>query len=138
MQAHRFRGVRLALFAFAVAAFVAPSALAQDAEEEAALRPADLTEDHVGQDIVVESRVYRISKSRAGIQIFLDADTATGFQVVIANEHIGNWGADPEKRYAQGRNLRVRGELSQEGETLFIRATDSDQIDVIPRRRRRR
>lgn len=140
MRARGIRGFGFALLAAVLAAWTAPAALAQEAEDaEVELRPADLTEDHVGEDVVVVSRVFRVNRSRGGIQLFLDQDTSTGFQVIIAVEHIPNWGgADPEKRYHQGRNLRVRGELQLEDDTMFIRASEPGQIDVVPRRRRRR
>ena len=88
--------------------------------------------------MVVQSRVYRVTRNRTGVYVYLDPDTSTGFQAVIPLASIPNWGgADPEKRYAQRRIVRVSGEVEQQNETLFITVRDPEQLRVIPRRRRR-
>lgn len=140
MRADGFLSVRRALLAAALVMLGAGVALAQEEaeEEEAPLGSGDITEEHVGEEVVVQSRVYRVTRNRGGVYVYLNADTSTGFQAVIPLAAIPNWGgADPEKRYAQRRIVRVTGEVEQQGETLFITVREPDQIRVIPRRRRR-
>ncbi len=140
MRADGFLSVRRALLAAALVMLGAGVALAQEEaeEEEAPLGSGDITEEHVGEEVVVQSRVYRVARNRGGVYVYLEADTSTGFQAVIPLTAIPNWGgADPEKRYAQRRIVRVTGEVEQQGETLFITVREPDQIRVIPRRRRR-
>ncbi len=141
MRADGFLSIRRALLAAALVILGAGAAMAQEAEaeeEEAPLSSGDITEEHVGEDVVVQSRVYRVARNRTGVYIYLDADTSTGFQAVIPLSAIPNWGgADPEKRYAQRRIVRASGEVEQQGETLFITVREPEQLRVIPRRRRR-
>lgn len=140
MRADGFLSVRRALLAAALVVLGAGVAAAQEAEEEEApLSSGDITEEHIGEEVVVQSRVYRVTRNRNGIYVYLDANTGTGFQAVIPLAAIPNWGgADPEKRYAQRRIVRATGEVEMQGETLFITVREPEQLRVIPRQRRRR
>ncbi len=138
----RLRSLLPAAAVAGLALSLASAASAQDAPagEEEMLRPGDITADHVGESLVVHGRVAKIERRPDGVLIyFLGADVAYPFQVLLPVASLHNWaGTDPVKRYSPGRNLKISGEIEEHADRPMILATDRDQIEVIPRRRRRR
>lgn len=137
----RFRFTLAAAAAFAL--LLAPAALAQDppAEEEEMVEPHEITLDHVGQDLVVRGRIARTESNPVqGVTIHFDrAHIDYPFRVFIPRQDLGDWeGTDPVKVYARGRIIKITGEVEEQGELPYIRVTERSQIEIVPRRRRRR
>ncbi len=138
----RFRFTLSAATAVGFAFLLGTTALGQDppAEEEEFIEPSEITAEHVGESLVVRGQVTRVDRNNDGVHIFFHGATLNfPFQVLIPLSDLHNWtGTDPVKRYSPGRILKITGELEQQAELLFIRATERSQIEIIPRRRRRR
>ena len=136
----RFRSTHPAAAGAGLVLLLAAAAFAQDppAGEEDFLRPNAVTADHAGESLVVEGRVAEVRRTNAGLHLYFGADMTSAFQVLIPTDRLHLWtGTDPEKRYSR-RNLRVTGTVEEEGGRLFITATGTDQIKIVPRRRPRR
>ena len=137
----RFRNKLAAAAAFGL--LIAPPAFAQDepAEDEAMVETHEITLDNVGESLVVRGRIARTESNPVqGITIHFDrAHIDYPFRVFIPRQDLGDWeGTDPVKVYARGRIIKITGEVEEQGELPFIKVTERSQIEIIPRRRRRR
>ena len=136
----RFRFTLAAAAAFAL--LLAPVALAQDSPaEEEFVEAHEITLDNVGEDLVVRGRIARTEANPVqGVTIHFDRTHIDyPFRVFIPRDNLGEWeGVDPVKVYARGRILKITGEIEEQAELPFIKVTDRSQIEIVPRRRRRR
>jgi len=101
------------------------------------IKPSQVTAEHVGQEIAVEGRTAVNRKTQAGIHIYFGADTSSAFQALIPMSALHRFKVDPLKAFDK-RNVRVTGEVEQELGKFFIRVTETKQMKVVPRKRRRR
>ena len=121
----------------------ASAAFGQDppAEEEEFTETHEITLENVGQLLVVRGRIARTENHPVqGITIHFDRTHINyPFRVYIPRTNLGDWaGTDPVKVYASGRILKITGEVEEQNESPYIRVTERSQIEIIPRRRRRR
>ena len=111
--------------------------LADSASADEPIKARDVTAEHVGQELAVEGRTATNRKTQAGIHIYFGADTTSAFQALIPMSALHKFKVDPMKAFDK-RNVRVTGEVEEEKGKFFIRVTETKQIKVVPRKRRRR
>ena len=122
------RASSLVLFAFVL--FVV-SAFAQ----KTSMAPTDVGEEQLGEDIVVEGRVYTSGESKSGINLYFGADNSSAFQAIVLAGDLHKFQVDVKKKYSK-RNVRVTGKIEEhEGQFYFVRVTEPKQIKVVPRKR---
>lgn len=114
--------------------FVLAFGLVAFAQSGDALRPTDVGEEHLGQEVAVEGRIYTNGESKSGIHLYFGADTSTAFQAIVMASELHKFRVDVKKKYNR-RNVRVTGEVEVQDGKYYIRIREPRQIKVVPRKR---